>query len=63
MTSEEFRALQPGAIVRHTAGTCAYIVMANYGSRLTAARVIDLHNPEEWVWIKTCPPDNQETKA
>lgn len=48
MTQDEFRALQPGAVVRSKANGLGYIVTANFGGRVTAVRTADLTNPCEW---------------
>jgi len=51
MTREELSALNPGDIVRHVNDAEAYIVVANYGSHVTAIRATELTNPPEWDLI------------
>lgn len=48
MTAEQLRALQPGDIIRHKHAAEAMVVTANYGSRVTAVRTVDVTNPIEW---------------
>lgn len=48
VTEDEFRALQPGDLVRHKHSSSAAIVHANFGKRVTAVRTFDLTNPCEW---------------
>ena len=49
MTKDEFRKLERGDIVRHkVVKQPTYVVTANYNSRVTAARTIDMTNPSEW---------------
>ena len=48
MTRLQFEELEAGDLVRHKLGSEAYIVHANYGSRITAVRTADLINPDEW---------------
>lgn len=59
MTPEQLRALQPGDVVRHVLGSDAYVVTANYGSRVTAVRTVDMTNPAEWLIIS----DGRQQKA
>jgi hypothetical protein len=51
MTPEQFHALQPGDIVRGIRSGEAYVVLANYGSRITAVRAVDMTNPDEWKLV------------
>jgi hypothetical protein len=48
MTYDEMHQLQPGDIVRGNGSSQSYVVTANYGSRVTAVRTVDLTNPNEW---------------
>ncbi len=48
MTPEEFKSLDTGDCVRNKDSVRSYIVMANYGERVTAARTVDITNPSEW---------------
>ena len=52
MTNKEFESLDRGDIVRHKAGTYAYVVTETYGGRVAAVRTVDMTNPEEWDLIK-----------
>lgn len=51
MSPEMFKKLEPGDLVRW-AGEAddghAYVVVANYGDRVTAVRIVDMTNPPEW---------------
>lgn len=51
MTPKQFKVLKRGDIVRHFEESVSYIVMANYGDRITAARTVDMTNPREWQVI------------
>jgi|SRR5690606_20679916 len=46
---EEFTA---GTVVRNVGSDKTYLVTANYGSRATAVRSVDLTNPSEWEVLK-----------
>ncbi len=49
MENDEFKNLKRGEIVRHKiVKTPTYVVTANYGGRVTAARTVDMTNPSEW---------------
>ncbi len=48
MRVEQFKVLKAGDLVRHKHEAKPYIVHANYGDRVTAARTVDLTNPFEW---------------
>ena len=48
MTNAEMRALQPGNIVRSVPSGLAYVVLANYGDRISSVRYADITNPSEW---------------
>ncbi len=52
MTRDQFKALKPGDLVRNTGSSSAYIVHANYGDRVTAAKTVDLTNPSEWLLVR-----------
>jgi hypothetical protein len=45
---KDFSNLQPGNFVRHKHGRDTYIVQANYGSYVIAARTAHISNPREW---------------
>lgn len=53
MTTEEFRKLKPGDIVRSAHSGYGFIVMANYGDRVTAATTVDMSNPIEWLLVRS----------
>jgi hypothetical protein len=66
MTYDEMRQLQPGDIVRGKGSSQSYVVTANYGSRVTAVRTVDLTNPSEWdlvtpLDIRSRWPDDRNT--
>jgi hypothetical protein len=48
MTIDEMKDLKPGDLIRHVAGSRAYVVTRNDGGRITAVRTIDVTNPPEW---------------
>lgn len=50
MTPEEFKKLDCGDIIVHSSEPLiAYIVMFNFGGRVTAVRTADATNPTEWI--------------
>lgn len=49
---ESLHQLLPGDIVRNKGGAISFIVLANYGERVTAARVADITNPGEWEVLR-----------
>lgn len=51
MTEKEFRGLQTGDIIRGITKKDLYIITANYGTHMTAVRVIDICHPSEWDLI------------
>ena len=51
MDKKQFEKLECGDIVKHIIGDKSIIVMANYGSRVTAVRTYDLTNPDEWELV------------
>jgi hypothetical protein len=52
MTNDEMKNLQPGDIVRSKSGSLGYIVTTNYGTHITAVRIVDITNPTEWSIIQ-----------
>ena len=52
MKQKKFYNLKTGDLVRHKSGGDVYVVTANYGSRITAVRTIDMTNPCEWKKFK-----------
>lgn len=55
MTRNEFETLGRGDVIRlheesheYYEKTRTYVVMANYGNRVTAVRTVDVTNPAEW---------------
>ena len=48
MTTEEFKGLGPGDVVRHEGASEAVVVTANYGEHVTAVRSYMITNPDEW---------------
>ena len=64
MTKEEFANLQPGDIVRAQASGLSYVVIENFGNRVTAIRTADLTNPVEWDLVtKAQARSPNETKS
>jgi hypothetical protein len=63
VTAEEFRRLGMGDVVRSRVTGESFIVMSNYGARVTAVATADLTHPDEWelvvkaVFLK---PDDEE---
>lgn len=55
MTDTQFHALKPGDLIRHKTGSEAYVVTANYGTRVTAVRTADVTNPAEWDRCEDIP--------
>lgn len=51
MTKEEMKNLGQGDIVRGRMSSNAFVVMSNYGERVTAVRMVDITNPDEWELI------------
>ena len=51
MTPEQMQKLERGDIVRHKAADRGYVVMSNYGNRVTAVDTVDITNPEEWELV------------
>lgn len=47
MSEAQFAQLSCGDIVRHATGE-TWVIMANYGGRMTAVRTMDIHNRTEW---------------
>lgn len=43
-----FEGLERGDIVRHITSAETYVVLANYGDRITAVKHADMTNPAEW---------------
>lgn len=55
--------LGPGDIIRQRTGGDGYIVSSeSYGGRVTAVRVVDVTNPDEWVLVAKNHP-NQSLNA
>ena len=47
---QTFKGLQTGDIIAHvTNPNISYIVVANYGDRVTAVRHVDMTQPNEWI--------------
>src|SRR5688500_16908165 len=51
MKEEQFMNLNTGDIIKHKSSESTYVVTANYGSRVTAVRTVDLTNPNEWELV------------
>lgn len=52
MTGDEFKKLAVGDIVKSDFSDIDYVVIANYGDRMTAVRVADITNPDEWSLVR-----------
>lgn len=49
---QDFRGIRRGDLVRHIATNGpAYVVLENYGTRVTAVACADLTNPVEWELV------------
>ena len=57
MNTQTFKQLQLGDIVKHKIGTKLYVVTGNYSDRVTAARTVDIVNPDEWDLIQKAKAD------
>lgn len=51
MTPEQLHQLKTGDIIRHSGGGHPWIVIANYGERVTAVQSADITNPGEWELV------------
>jgi len=51
MTKEDFKNLKTGDVVRGAASSVSFVVMSNYGDRVTAVRTADLTHPDEWELV------------
>ena len=51
MNEKQMKSLQPGDVIKHKLGNTQFVVMANYGDRVTAVRTVDMTNPSEWEII------------
>lgn len=50
MTPEQFKSLQSGDSISHIMHPLiGYMVAGNYGDHVTAVRVVDATNPQEWI--------------
>ena len=56
MNVNQFKQLQEGDIVRGKSSGESYVVVANYGDRVTAIRVADMTNPDEWELVRSQHP-------
>lgn len=64
MTEKQFRQLKEGDVVRNKSSLDGYIVMGNFGDRVTAVRIADLTNPSEWELLMKAEhkkPDEVQT--
>jgi hypothetical protein len=52
VTGEEMKDLNVGDLVCHVHESEVYVVTANYGSRITAVKTVDLTNPMEWCAVR-----------
>ena len=51
------KALKPGDIVKNQDWGDSFIVVANYGDRVTAVRTADITNADEWTIVSTVKRD------
>lgn len=55
MTNNEMQNLQVGDVVRMVSGSgMSFVITANYGTRVTAVRTVDITNPREWEIVMRC---------
>lgn len=61
MTTDEYKALSFGDLVRHArAGSEVHFVTGNYGDHVAAARLVDITNPVEWVLVSKSRHEEKE---
>lgn len=48
---ESLSQLPRGTIVKHVHGERTFVVIANYGDRVTAVANVDITHPPEWLWF------------
>lgn len=48
---ESLTQLPRGTIVKHVNDDRTFVVVANYGSRVTAVANVDITRPPEWLWF------------
>ena len=60
MTELDMKKLQPGDVIRGKSSSHGFIVTANYGTRVTAVRTVDLTNPSEWDLVVKANPQSVE---
>lgn len=53
MTEQQFKALRLGDLIRPKGEVHSFVVMDNYGGRITAVRTVDVTNPIEWDLMYT----------
>jgi hypothetical protein len=64
MTSEEFKNLSCGDIVRHKSNGEVLVITNNYGDHVIAVKTYDMRNPDEWKLIlKANHKPTGETKS
>jgi len=60
MNESDFKRLQAGDIIQDCRGTTRYLVSANYGDRIDAVILTELHNNHNWIKVTGpadyCPP-------
>ena len=49
---KNFKRLKTGDIVKNFVSDRTYVVVHNYGDRVTAVTTADLTNPSEWVKVR-----------
>ena len=54
MNKQDFTELGIGDIVKHKDSWPSYVVAGNYGGRVTAVKIVDMTNPDEWVLMQKC---------
>ena len=52
MATDEFAHLDQGDVVRHRGESGLFVVMTNYGGRVTAVCTVDMTAPEEWILVE-----------
>lgn len=61
MKQQQLKELKTGDIVRHFTDHRTYVVLNNYGERVTAVRNVDITNASEWVVVAKAEHTEQPT--
>ncbi len=52
MTKDQFANLDVGDVVVGKVSKIAFVVVGNYGNHVTAVKVADITNPDEWHLLR-----------